>query len=751
MYMNIWQKVFYGLMIASMIMTNMSFGNVAQAYETNFTYEESDFMSDPGSGYIKHYPGNGAYAVMAAQPNQNVEGFMLYGPYTTDQLPGKRYRATYHARILSSTSEKVFQVNINELGFGVIAHWDIYGDDFDNVNQFQEFSFDFTKQDSSPMEYRAWYYDLASVEIDKITVEEIPASDSNIYESENLRRNIGSRIDDTTASNGKAVKALASEGSDFMQFGPYTVDQEINNTYKATFRLKVSDNSSANTVARIDAANFLGGGVWSFKKIAGTDFAAPNTWQDFTLIFDRVNEGSMEYRILTYGLTDITADYVQVEKYTQSTTGYESELLFSDFGGSIVADSLASGGVARQATSSQIGALQYGPYTLDQAPGNNYQAVFRMSVSNHSLATPIARVEALNSGGNGVWKYKTIYANDFSASNKYEDISLDFTRTDEGSMEYRVFSLGNSDGISFKVDKVDVYKKNNSDWIYQAEDLYGATGNIALDVNSVNGKAREATVASNNQGFVVYGPYTDDQPIDRAYTATFSVKTRNNSSNSPVARIEVSNPGGEGGVWVQKDILGRDFLANNTYQDFSVNFTRLAGGTIEYRVWFYDVADILVDQVKVTPFDNSQVIYEAENLLLKDGVSSIISDSAASNGKAVKASSGNAICDTFSGYCHLVYGPYTVDQNQGNYQATFRLKKTGQQQVNLPLARIEIVNPGGSGEYIYQDLSNGDFNGDEYAEFTLNFYRTGEGTMEYRVFTYNVADITVDKITVNKI
>ncbi|MFA4930651.1 MAG: hypothetical protein WC570_02160 [Patescibacteria group bacterium] len=750
--MSIWQKCFYCLFVISLILAPLSNVTVTKAdYQTSFVYEESAFMTDPDAGHIEYYSGNNGFAAMHAEPDDNNEGFMLYGPYTTDQLPGKRYRVTYFARLLNPSTAKAFQININELGYGVIAHWDIYGDDFDNVNDdFQQFSLDFTKQDDSPMEYRAWYYDQAIVEIDKVTVTEIPNTDSVIYESENLRRNIGSRVDDATASNGKAVKALASEGSDFMQFGPYTVDQEINNTYKATFKLKVSDNTSASTVARIDAANFLGGGEWSFKKINGTDFAAPNTWQDFTLIFNRVNEGSMEYRILTYGLADITADYVLVEKYTQSTTGYESELLFSDFGASTVSDPLASGGLARQATAAQIGALQYGPYTVDQAPGSNYQAIFRMSVSDHTQAVPIARIEALNSGGNGTWKYKTIYANDFSAANKYEDMGIDFTRTDQGSMEYRVFSLGNANGISFRVDKVDVYKKNNTDWTYEAENLFGSTGNIALDVSASGNKAREATQASNNQGYVVYGPYTDDQPINQAYTATFTLKTRNNSSTSPIAKIEVYNPGGEG-VWVQKNILGTDFTSNNTYQNFDINFTRLAGGTIEYRVWFYDVADILVDKVVVAPFTATQVIYEAENMLLKSGVGNVVSDAAASNGQAVTAAGHNAICDTFPGYCHVVYGPYSVEQAPGNYQVTFRVKKQGQQQINLPLARVEIVNQNGTGEYVFKDLTNGDFNSNNYTDITLNFYRSGQGTMEYRVYTYNVTDITVDKITVDKI
>jgi hypothetical protein len=39
----------------------------------------------------------------------------------------------------------------------------------------------------------------------------------------------------------------------------------------------------------------------------------------------------------------------------------------------------------------------------------------------------------------------------------------------------------------------------------------------------------------------------------------------------------------------------------------------------------------------------------------------------------------------------------------------------------------------------------------DYTDVSLTHHRTGEGNMEYRVFTYNQADIYVDKVTVNKI
>lgn len=743
--MSYWKKAWLMMPVLALAIANTANVQVARAYSTSFVYEAETMPT--AVGYTQHYSGTPGYSAMKADTVRSAEGYMVYGPYATDQLQGKRYRVTWKMKTGSDNVAPVAKIDINDVGFGVIFHQDIYANDFNGIDTYTDFSTDFTKRDTNPMEYRVWFYDKSDLEVDKITVEEIEPTDSITYESETQRRNIGQRIVDPTASAGKAVKALASEGSEFMQFGPYTVDQEINNTFKATFRLKVNNNSSSSPVVRIDAANSWGGGEWSWKKIKGADFTATDTWQDFSIVFNRANEGTMEYRILSYGATDITADYVKVEKVTQNTNTYESEDLFSSVG-TVVTDMDASGGQARMADYSTVGDLQYGPYGVDQASGSNYRATFRMSVSNNTLATPVARIEALNSGGNSDWRYKIIRANDFAASNRFEDFSVDFTRTDKGTMEYKVYSFGNSDGISFKVDKVDVYKINTSDWTYESESSFGSVGKVVLDPTASNSKAREATVSTDAPGYVVYGPYSDDQPINNVYTATFKLKTRNNSLSSGVAKIEVFNSGGTS-VWVYKDIKGSDFSANNTWQDFNLNFSRQPGGNLEFRVWFYDTADITVDKVTVTPFGIDPVIYQAENMSVKSGVASIINDANAEGSKAVKALANNTACDIIPGFCYMVYGPYTVDQAPGNYEVTFRVKR-GSTITGETLATVDAVNNGGSGVYVSKDLNMTNL-GTDYTDVKLNFYRTGEGTMEYRVYFNNKTDITVDKITVKKI
>jgi hypothetical protein len=299
---------------------------------------------------------------------------------------------------------------------------------------------------------------------------------------------------------------------------------------------------------------------------------------------------------------------------------------------------------------------------------------------------------------------------------------------------------------------------------------FGSVGRQVLDTQASNQKAREATVTSDNAGYLVYGPYTDNQPENQVYIASFNLKTRNNSLTDNVVRIDASNPGGTS-QYVFRDIKGTDFSANNQWQTFDLKFNKKVGGVMEFRVYFNDKADILSDYVEVSPDNSTEVVYEAESLYTGQA-SAVVTDATASGGKVVKATivSSLGIVDPWATTCprpvgyiyHIgddfcqyqqehvvVYGPYTIDQAQGNYEVTFRLKHSNVTN-NKVLALIDAYNPGGTGDYVYSELDRTEF-GTDYTDVTLTYYRTGDGVMEYRVFYTNVADVYLDKITVKKI
>ncbi|MFZ5392063.1 MAG: hypothetical protein ACOZAR_02605 [Patescibacteria group bacterium] len=708
-----------------------------QAYPSSFNYEAETLNTSIGQ--VQYYGGDQPYTVMKGDVATASAGYLTYGPYSTNELPFTPYRVTFKIRILSGSALPVARLELFNYGNELLTERELNQSDFTSLGEFENISLDFIRPDIGSMEYRVWFYDNADVELDKITTTKLSSSSSEIYESEDLFRNIGNKINDATASGGKAVKVLSSAGAGYMQYGPYTARQQYNNAFQATFKLKTSDNSSSSEIARVECYNSHGAGEWSYKSIKGTDFTANDTYQEFNVNFSRNNEGTMEYRVFVFGLADITADKVEVNKITQNTMAYQSEDLPSAVG-TIVSDQDAYNGQARLAQSNDIGYLQYGPYTLEQTYGDNYQAVFRLKTNNINSNSYIARIEALNHNGTGEWIFRNIKASDFAKANNFEDFSLDFSRTNNGSMEYRVYIIGNSDNITLTSDMVTVYKKVNSDWVFEAEQSPSNVGNIVLEQAASNGKARQATKLSNSEGFMVYGPYTDDLPHDKSYQAVFRMKTATVQSEANFARIEFVNPGGNA-LPVTKIIKGTDFVERNTWYDFPITFARRSGGSVELRVWFYDQADIFVDKITVTEFSNQEIVYEAENNNL--GLGSAIADSMAGNGIAIKSLSA-------SGAGYVIYGPYTVDQTTGNYQATFSVKCSNCDLSGSNMVRLEAYNQGGTGNMVWQNLNNDSLKS-TYRNFTLNFYRTGEGTMEYRVYTYGNADIIIDKITVKKI
>lgn len=760
-------KLTWIVMLAAIIGPMFNSVNIANAYPTSFSYEAENLTHDIGT-IAKVNPKS-----MRAEVSKDNAGYLISGPETFDQLPGKRYRVNFYVRYLTHTSgsstNAFARLEIDNAGNELLADQDLYATQFEGPGIYKVISMDFTRVNIGSMVYKVWFYDEMDVDVDKIVVEELAPSDSVKYEAEQLRTSNGTVSNEAGASNNKV---LASNGVGYIMYGPYTADQAPNDTYRATFRMKVANNSSSSVVARIDASNSHGSGQWAWQDLKGTDFPAANTYYAFSVDFNRENEGTMEYRVYGYGLTNVTIDYVEVNKITATAGVYESESLPTNFPASTVIDANASNGQARVAGPADIGYLQYGPYTLDQASGQTYRAMFRMSVNNNSSDNVIARIEASNHGGSGVWHYRDIKPSDFMSPNFYQNFNLDFTRTTDGTMEYRVYVFGNASATTLRVDQVEVFEvqAGQNDWRYESEFGVGSVGRQVIDSQASNQMAREATVTSNNAGYLVYGPYTDTQPENQVYVATFNLKTRNNSLNDIVARVDVNNPGGTS-QYVFRDIKGTEFSANNQWQTFNLKFNKKAGGVLEFRVFFTDKADILSDYVEIAPDTSTELIYDAESLYTGPAAT-VIDDALASGGKAVKISlipslgvvdPALLVCprpigyvyhigDDFCQYQHEhvgVYGPYTVEQAQGNYEVTFRLKHSATG-TSKNLALIDIYNPGGTGEYVYRELDRTEF-GTDYTDVTINYYRTGDGVMEYRVFYTNITDVYVDKITVRKI
>lgn len=559
------------------------------------------------------------------------------------------------------------------------------------------------------------------------------------HESENLYHQIGSVVKDLRASNGKVVQATVAEGPGFIQYGPYVGYDNIDNNYLAKFNLKISDNSTSDIVARIEVVNTGDPNEWEYFSIKGTDFVFSDTYQDFFLKFGKKSLGMIEYRVYTYGLTDITADFTETSLlYPDYNVNYQSEDLYRQ-AGKLVYDDNASEKVAVLVDWDDNGYVQYGPYASDRNTNIQYRAVFRLKVENKFSNQDMLRLEVFNHQHPELSSSRTIKPSDFVYQDQYEDFGVYFNCYDNDTLEYRIFNYGNSDYNLVYLDYVNIIALgDNTFFSYEAEDLLSQTGSVAPNTYYSGGKARQALIGDDNAGYMVYGPYSDNLEDNQDYSITFRMSSSDNQTHLTVAKIDVYNPGGNS-PFAYREILGQNFGESYGWQNFSLDFHHSSGGTMEYRVYFTDVADIMIDNIMIRKKNPDFEIYQAEDLNI--GIGRVYKDNY-NQDIFVKAFS-------YEGASHIVYGPYTTDQTPGTYQATFRIKNEGSASGNL--ARIEAVNVGGDGLYSYLDLTQSDFAGVSFTEKTITFTRTATGTMEYRVFTYGQTDISIDQITVEKI
>ncbi|MFA4930649.1 MAG: lamin tail domain-containing protein [Patescibacteria group bacterium] len=412
-----------------------------------------------------------------------------------------------------------------------------------------------------------------------------PGSDW-IYEGNDYYNAVGSEGNDSSSSNGTYWQAkVTNDSTGYMFYGPYTADQEPG-LYQASFRLRTADNVTTNNIVQIDARNQDGGGVWATKDIKGTDFATAGQWQNFSLWFTRTNEGNMEYRVWFYDAVDIDFDNVMITKVDRLI--YEGEDLNHNTGQLVSDDTYSNNGAWQAGGSDAINHMVFGPYQ-DLAAGD-YKIKVIGKINDNTITNEVIKFDINNIFGTDEYKYLDLKGTDFAGNDTYQAFNLYFSRQDAGLLEYRVFYSGAG---TITVDNILVIKQDEMQ--YEAENMFQATGQIVGDVTATANKAVQALTNDHSQGWMVYGPYTQDQSSGN-YQACFYLKVNDNSSSAPVMRINAYNSGGTG-LEIDRDIAGGEFLGTNEWQEFCLPFTRTANGTMEYRVWFYDVTDVVVDNV----------------------------------------------------------------------------------------------------------------------------------------------------------
>lgn len=408
------------------------------------------------------------------------------------------------------------------------------------------------------------------------------------YQATDYLSEQGSIVSDSISKTGQVRKSTAAiDSAGYLFYGPYTTEQSPE-MYQVVFRMKVSNNITNNDAIRIDANNCGGSGTWVKKDILSNDFTAPDSWQNFYLYFERKNEGSMEFRVWTYDDVDVTLDNIMIGKVDRIV--YEAENFYHK-NGSIVHDTSASAGRAWQATSSDsMDHMIYGPY--DPLITGKYAAIFVAKIDNNTSNNEALNLDVYNVFGTDQYKKKIIKGTDFKTANIYQSFELDFARNDSGIMEYRALYLPTN---TITLDYLIIKKKSEVN--YEAEDLFGSTGLVVSIDGDSGGQRRKAQKNTDNEGWMVFGPYTTEQ-MPGNYQAVFRLMSAENDNSLPVAKINVFNSSGNG-IEVEREILGTDFHNSDTWQEFTLDFSRTNQGSMEYRVYFYKQTDISVDWVEV--------------------------------------------------------------------------------------------------------------------------------------------------------
>jgi len=129
----------------------------------------------------------------------------------------------------------------------------------------------------------------------------------------------GERVSDVAAWGGTAYRLYPGDGESFAWVWDTTFIKDT--PMMAYFRLKINDNTSNSEVARISVTG--GGTEYGPLSLRGTDFTAPNQYQEFPLNFtfnSNPNDAFLIFQFWRSGSADVYVDVVSIFSAPQIVT-----------------------------------------------------------------------------------------------------------------------------------------------------------------------------------------------------------------------------------------------------------------------------------------------------------------------------------------------------------------------------------------------------------------------------------------------
>lgn len=271
---------------------------------------------------------------------------------------------------------------------------------------------------------------------------------------------------------------------------------------------------------------------------------------------------------------------------------WEAETFMLPVGQKIL-DESASGGVSVRAMRSAelIGELAISdPTTLQKA--GIYKASFTLSSSVINTADEVVVLQIWDGHNQVLIGEKSVRGQDFAVSNVYQDITFDYERNNIGSLQVKVLYPGTTD-VGF--DKVSIEPVDIDETVIDPAGFY----RDVPDTLASGSITRVAKVDLDIPGRIAFGPY-DDSVGEGYYRAAFRMKVDDNTSDKPLALIDVSS-NAAGFKSAYKEMRAVDFNENSIFQDFYLDFYKPAGGYLEFRVYYYGTTDLYFDRVDLYP------------------------------------------------------------------------------------------------------------------------------------------------------
>jgi len=139
-----------------------------------------------------------------------------------------------------------------------------------------------------------------------------PAVTSQVYQPEDLRSNVGKRVEDVAASNHRAIMGSAGTSGGFLLHGPYI--RYAPGNWRAIFRIKTGPVSGDADVARLSVSGISKSDAICSKDVRAADMGAPGTYTEIPLDFSIEKPRRLQFCVEALGVTDLYVDCVKTER-----------------------------------------------------------------------------------------------------------------------------------------------------------------------------------------------------------------------------------------------------------------------------------------------------------------------------------------------------------------------------------------------------------------------------------------------------